>query len=231
MILLYLCPPLFGLPDNNPYGLKVDAFMRIAGIDYTIKPVSDTSNAPRNQLPYLDDNGKLVGDSNNIINYLIESRGLKMDDDLTDQQRHMNFLLTRMMDMHLYWVMLYSRWQDERYYPQFKAALLEALPTLTPDEVDSFRDFNMKRSQAQGIGRFSANEVYDQGIDNLRALQFQLGDQEFMFGDKFHVLDASCYGFLANIYYFPMQTPLKDYLLAEPLLASYIERIRSMLSY
>lgn len=34
MITLYLYPELFGLPDNNPFGLKVDTFLQLTNIDY-----------------------------------------------------------------------------------------------------------------------------------------------------------------------------------------------------
>jgi len=86
--------------------------------------------------------------------------------------------------------------------------------------MTAFRDFNMKKYHAQGIGRYAVDEVYDQGIDDIRALCSQLCDKEFMFGEQFHVIDACCYGFLANIYYFPMLTPLKEYCLSQPSLVN-----------
>lgn len=33
MVILYTYPQMFGLPDNNPYGLKVDTFLRLVKID------------------------------------------------------------------------------------------------------------------------------------------------------------------------------------------------------
>jgi hypothetical protein len=35
MITLYSYPELFGVADNNGYGLKVFAFMRLAGVPFT----------------------------------------------------------------------------------------------------------------------------------------------------------------------------------------------------
>jgi hypothetical protein len=35
MIVLYSYPELFGVADNNGYGLKVFAFMRLAGLPFT----------------------------------------------------------------------------------------------------------------------------------------------------------------------------------------------------
>ena len=58
-----------------------------------------------------------------------------------------------------------------------------------------------------------------------------LGDNEFIFGNTIHTLDASCYGFLANIFYFDIKTPLKEYIENESSLQKYIERVRKLLDY
>lgn len=115
MIILYLYPKMFGLPDNNPFGLKVETFLRLAQIDFEAKHILDTKDAPRGQLPYIDDNGRVITESNHIIHYLSEKYDTQLDNDLTVQQKTNHFLITRMLDNHLYWVMSYSRWQDERY--------------------------------------------------------------------------------------------------------------------
>ena len=55
MITLYSYPPMFGLPDNNPFGLKVDTFLRLTQIEYSLKHIINTKDAPRGQLPYIVD--------------------------------------------------------------------------------------------------------------------------------------------------------------------------------
>jgi hypothetical protein len=57
MIVLYSYPELFGVADNNGYGLKVFAFMRLAGVSFTHEHIFDASAAPRGQLPYIIDDG------------------------------------------------------------------------------------------------------------------------------------------------------------------------------
>ena len=46
MITLYSYPELFGVADNNGYGLKVFAFLRLAGVPFTHKHIFDASAAP-----------------------------------------------------------------------------------------------------------------------------------------------------------------------------------------
>src|SRR6476619_767944 len=113
MLTLYSYPKLFGVADNNGYGLKVFAFLKLAGVAFRHEHIFDASKAPRSQLPYIVDDGETVGDSETIIAHVIRTRGLTIDAALTPAQRAQSLLITRMLD-DLYWVMSYSRWKDER---------------------------------------------------------------------------------------------------------------------
>ena len=71
MLTLYSYPELFGVADNNGYGLKVFAFLKLAGVPFTHAHVFDASAAPRGQLPYIVDDGEMIGDSETIIAHCI----------------------------------------------------------------------------------------------------------------------------------------------------------------
>ena len=60
MITLYSYPPLFGVADNNGYGLKVFAFLKLAHVPFAHEHIFDASKAPRGQLPYLVDDGDTI---------------------------------------------------------------------------------------------------------------------------------------------------------------------------
>src|SRR5512136_983510 len=110
MITLYSYPNLFGVADNNGYGLKVFAFMRLAGLAFEHEHIFDASAAPRGQLPYIVDDAETVGDSETIIAHLIGKYGLTIDRELSTRERNLNLLVMRLLD-DLYWVMSFSRWK------------------------------------------------------------------------------------------------------------------------
>ena len=141
MLTLYSYPELYGVADNNGYGLKVFAFLRLAGVPFRHEHIFDASAAPRGQLPYIVDAGETIGDSDAIIAQVIAKHRLTMDTDLTGAQRDTDHLVTRMLD-DLYWVMSYSRWKDERFWPLFRAALLREHPSLTEAGLNKAREFN-----------------------------------------------------------------------------------------
>ncbi|MFZ0709116.1 MAG: Tom37 metaxin N-terminal-like domain-containing protein [Terrimicrobiaceae bacterium] len=153
MLTLYSYPTLFCVADNNGYGLKVYAFLKLAGVPFTHKHIFDAAAAPRGQLPYIVDDGETIGDSDAIIAHVNAEYRLTLDASLSPAQCDTNLLVTRMLD-DLYWVMSYSRWKDDRYYPAFRDAFKREHPHLTDEGLNKARDFNFQRYHFQGIGRY-----------------------------------------------------------------------------
>ena len=220
MITLYSYPSLFGVADNNGYGLKVFAFMRLADLPFTHEHIFDASAAPRGQLPYIVDDGEIVGDSETILAYLTAKHGLIIDAALSSSERRLNLLVTRLLD-DLYWVMSYSRWKDERFWPKFQTALLREYPDLTEAGLAKAREFNAQRYYFQGIGRYEPEAAYVRGLADLNALDDIVSDGSYVHGPKPTSLDAGIYGFLANILFFDIETPLKRMLSSRPKLVRH----------
>jgi glutathione S-transferase len=206
MLTLYSYPELFGVADNNGYGLKVYAFLKLTGVPFTHQHIFDASAAPRGQLPYIVDDGETIGDSDTIIAHLMRKYGLSIDDGLTVAQRDTSHLVTRMLD-DLYWAMSYSRWKDERYWPAFRDALIREHPSLTEEGLGKAREYNSQRYYYQGIGRFAPADVYARGLADLRVLVNLLAGNNYVHGPKPTSVDAGIYGFIANIYFYPIETP------------------------
>jgi glutathione S-transferase len=210
MITLYSYPGLCGLADNNPFGLKVFAALRLAGLRFRHVHGVDTGAAPHGQLPYIDDDGVILGDSSAIIAHLVDRHGLAIDDGLTGEQRMQTFCIGRVLD-DLYWPMSYSRWKDERYWPLFRQIMLDQHPELAEADMEAARAYNFERYRYQGIGRYPPEEAYRRGLDDLRLIAGMLGERPFLFGDEPGGADAAVYGFVANILYLPIDTPLRDF--------------------
>jgi glutathione S-transferase len=229
MITLFSYPGLYGLEDNNPYGLKVFAFLKLCGLRFEHRHIVDTKSAPRGQLPYVTDDEESIGDSDAIIAYLKQQYGLDIDHALTPTQHDQDFLIRRALD-DLYWVMSYSRWSDPRFWPVFKNAFLSAHAGVTADSLDAARLYNFERYRYQGIGRFEPAEVYARGIADLTVISNLLGDNEFLFGAQPASIDASVYGFVANIFFYNIDTPLKQFVLTRPDLVRHCRAVRAAIT-
>jgi glutathione S-transferase len=226
MITLFSYPELFGLEDNNPYGLKVFAFLKLCGLPFDHRHILDTKLAPRGQLPYIVDAQESIGDSDSIVAHLKRKYSLTIDGSLTNAQQDLHLLIRRTLD-DLYWVMSYSRWRDPRFWPLFKEAFLKTHSGITADSLDAAQKFNFERYHYQGIGRFEPDEAYARGIADLQAIANLLGDNEFMFGPEPGSIDASVYGFVANIFFYDIDTPLKQFVLSRPNLVRHCHAVRA----
>src|SRR5579862_5740426 len=224
MITLYSYPTLFGVADNNGYGLKVFAFMRLAGVDFSHEHLFDASSAPRGQLPYITDDGDTVGDSESIISYLISKYGLTIDAALGVRERNLNLLVTRLLD-DLYWVMSYSRWKDERYWPTFRSALMREHANVTDGALAKAREFNFQRYYFQGIGRYEPAAAYARGLADLRVLADLVPARGFVHGLDPTSIDAGIYGFVANIYFYDIDTPLRQFVATRQSLVNHCNSI------
>jgi glutathione S-transferase len=224
MIRLFSYPELYGVADNNPFGLKVFAFLRLCDLAFEQEHIFDARAAPRGQLPYIVDDGVTIGDSDPIMAHLVGKYRLTIDDALTAAQRDIGHLVRRMLD-GFYWVISYSRWRDPQYWPLFRDAILRAHSQVTADNMETAQKYNFERYYYQGIGRYEAADVYDKGLADLRVLADLIGKSDFLFGDKPSSVDAAVYGFLANIYFYDIDTPLRRFIVSRDNLVSYCERL------
>jgi glutathione S-transferase len=208
MLTLYSYPELFGVADNNPFGLKVYAFLKLVGLQFRHEHIFDSKAAPRGQLPYIIDGGEHVGDSDAIITHLVDRYHLTIDSALTETQRNTDLMLRRTLD-DLYWVMSYSRWKDPQFWPLFRDAMLAAHPRLAASDMEAAQKYNFERYYYQGIGRYESGDVYARGIADLRAIASHIGERGFAFGARPTSIDAAIYGFVANIFFYSIDTPLR----------------------
>ena len=226
MLVLYSYPGLFGVADNNGYGLKVYAFLKLAGVPFTHQHVFDASAAPRGQLPYIVDDGETIGDSQSIIAHCTRKYQLTIDAELSPAQRITDHLITRMLD-DLYWVMSYSRWKDERYFPAFRDALLREHRQLTVEGLRKAQEFNFQRYYYAGIGRYAPEAAYARGIADLGVLAWLVPANGYVNGPQPTSIDAGIYGFIANIWFFDIDTPLKRFVAAHSNLVRHCEAIHA----
>ena len=229
MLTLYSYPELFGVADNNPFGLKVFAFLKLAGVAFRHEHIFDAAAAPRGQLPYIVDDGEHVGDSDTIIAHVVAKYRLPIDSALTQAQRNTDLMVRRTLD-DLYWVMSYSRWKDPQFWPLFRDAMLGAHASLTVDGMEAARKYNFERYRYQGIGRYEPQDVYKRGIADLSAVASLIGDGGFLFGPQPTSIDAGLYGFVANIYFYDIDTPLKRFVASHRDLARHCNAIHEAVS-
>jgi glutathione S-transferase len=208
----------------SPFGLKLEAWLRLADIPYTVQPSMDLAKAPKGKLPYIRDEGRTIGDTSLIIEHLKATRGIDPDAGLTARERAEALALQRLFEEHLYFAITYSRWIDENGWSTLAPALFGRVPTAMRGIVAGrFRRRIGRMLHAQGIGRHRPREIYAMAAADLQGIADFLEDRPFLMGEQLTTVDAVAYGFLANILYVPFETELKAIAEAFPTLITYCE--------
>lgn len=227
MIRLYQFPPAFGLPNASPFCMKLETYLRMAGLRFENVHLSNPLKAPKGKLPYIDDEGCTVADSGLAIDYLKGKYGDSLDAWMSPQEAAVALAWRRLMEENLYWVLLYSRWIDEPGWSATRAAFFGGLPPLARDLAPRYvRSIMKKELWGHGMGRHRREEIYEIGKRDIAAVAGFLGDKSYFMGEQPSSLDATAYAFLANILWVPLESPLqsaaKEYLNLE----TYCRRMR-----
>jgi hypothetical protein len=84
---------------------------------------------PKGKLPWIDDDGTAVADSGLIIDYLKRKYGDPLDAGLDpNRQRALALAITRLIEEHLYWTVLYDRWIAPQGWEMTRAGFFGTLP-------------------------------------------------------------------------------------------------------
>src|SRR6266566_4171151 len=83
--------------------------------------------------------------------------------------------------------------------------------SLTLDGLRKAREYNAQRYQFQGIGRYDPDAAFQRGLADLRVLANLLPASGYLHGEKPTSIDAGIYGFIANIHFYDIDTPLKQF--------------------
>lgn len=226
MIELHQFPPAFGLANASPFAIKLQAYCRLANIEYKNHYRVDSHKMPKGKLPVAKIDNQLIADSSLIIKKLEIKH--QLDKDLSPQEHAQGYLLQQLCEEQLYWSLVYSRWIDDDFWPVSKEEFFGKLPAILKLFVpNSMRKRAIKNCTSQGTARHNKQEIYamaNKSIDHLSAL---LADKTFFISNKMTSYDCAIYGVLTNFLNGGIQSPIKKHLESHKNLVEYITHCKN----
>lgn len=227
MIKLYQFPPLWDLPNVSPFCMKLETYLRMTNLPFQIVQVNDPRKSPKGKFPFIKDEGFVVSDSGLIIEYLKEKYGDVLDANLTPLQKAQALTLQRMLEEHLHWTIVYSRWVDLVNWPRVKQDFFSRAPFIVRRFVSEMLRKNIIRTlHEQGIGRHTPYEIEQMGLKDLDALHAILNNKPFLMGAEPTSIDACGYAFIANIMQSPLTSKLTEYVKSQTNFVDYCARMK-----
>lgn len=227
MIRLHQFAPAWDVPNLSPFCVKVETYLKMAGLPYEVVHALP-DRAPKGQLPFLEEDGQRIGDSQLILAHLVNVHGDNVDGHLSPSERAVSQAMQRLVENHLFWAFAFARFgKRDRNWKENKRALFGRQPLAIRVLVPPFvRRQILAELRGHGMGRHTETEIYALGRRDLGCLGDFLGAKPWFMGERPTSLDASAFGLLANILWVPIESPLKEELKRLPNLTSFCERMR-----
>src|SRR5688500_7322832 len=102
MLTLHQPPGGFGVGSVSPFCFKLECYLKMAGVPYKAQ-MADFRRAPKGKVPFIEEDGKLLGDSQHIIEHLKRKHGDPFDAKLSPEQLATGHLVRRVLEETLYW--------------------------------------------------------------------------------------------------------------------------------
>jgi glutathione S-transferase len=226
MIVLHQFPRVWGLLNPSPFCLKLEAWLRLADLPYRIEPLSDPALAPKGKGPFIEESGRRIGDSALIIEHLRRTRGVDPDVGLSPAERGVGRAVRIMLEEHLYFAALYTRWVEDAGWPVVRDTFLGQLPPVAQDAV---RRHVGDRIVAQGMGLHTPEEIHALGTADIDALGAILGAREFLLAERPTAVDCAAFAFVHNLLCRRFDGPLRQTTMGHGNLVAYERRMRERL--
>ena len=221
MLTVYGPTARVGRLNASPFVVKLETWLRLAGLPYQFKPASPLK-APKGKVPYIEEDGVMMGDSQFIIDHLIKRHGLTLDDHLSEVERATGRAVRRMLEEGTYFCTLHYRWLTPQGWAAYKPIMKAIAPGLM---LELIRRNLRKRGVGQGTGRHTDDEILGLACADLRAVSAILGDRPFLLGDRPSSADATVYAFDQGNLTFPADNPIKAAVQSCPNLVAYVARM------
>jgi glutathione S-transferase len=223
-VTVYQFPAIDGV-QIGPFCLKLTTWLQIAGIPFTTSSNLRSDKAPKGKMPYAKINDDFVADSQIIINHLKSYSD--PDDWLSVEQKAQAVAVQRMVEDHLYFILICMRWVNKTAFTSMKELYFAKMPSLLRKFIPNLiRRSVIRTMRGQGMSRHSPEELLAMADADFKSLSVLLGEKEYFMGDRPCSLDAIVYGQLVTISRFNWTSPFKDLCESYPNLMAFVVRMQ-----
>jgi glutathione S-transferase len=223
MVTLYGSFPAFGLPQASPFVMKTEVQLKMADIPYRLER---GGRGPKGKIPFIVEAENHIGDSTFIRDHIEKAYGIDLDRGLTPDMRARSWAIERMLEDHLYWAIVYSRWLDDANFAAGPAHFFDTLPSDEREETRAAaRNKVGEALYGQGLGRHSPAEVADLGCRSIAALATLLGNKAFLMGPAPSAVDATAFAMIAAAAAPAFTSALRDFTEEKSNLMQYRDRL------
>lgn len=218
------------IQNYSPFCSKVETFLKLNDIEFKHTEFNGPlKRFPKEKLPVIIHNGKMISDSHFILEYLTKNFSITMDKGLKQLDHAQGRAFISMIEEHLYWALVCERWMEDKNWNRLKLIFLKGVPRPIAFLIGNMARKNIiKNCIGQGYGRFSLEERLKIAKEIIQSISIFIGSKSFVFGEKISSYDAIFYATLSNILYSDLSPKLQQEVLKYKNLEEYCVRVESL---
>jgi glutathione S-transferase len=215
----------WGLPEISPFVTKTEIHLKMAGLEYAKRHASP-EESPKGQIPFIDDGGRLIGDSTFIRFHIEREYRVDLDQGLSTVERATALAIELMVEHELAPAVGYFRWLVPENFERGPGRWFEDAPAEMREQLKrNLQEEVRKVMVARGIARHSEAEIVGLGVRSLKALSVFLGEKPYLMGEMPCGADAFVFATLAGAMTPHFPSPLRDEAVKFPNLVAYAGRM------
>lgn len=215
----------WGLPTAGPFGIKLEACLRMLDVPYERVYEGDNRKGPKRKSPWIQDGEVRMGDTELVLEHVRKTRGKELDSELSPAERAQSHILRCMFEEHYHQIFEYELVVTNEGFVHLRKLFDGKMPApilsiVAPLVRRGFRKHLFER----GVARHTPEEVAAMGRADVDAVATWLGDREWFVADHPTKVDASALGLLAVSIRSPLATPMCTYARSKPNLVAFVDR-------
>jgi len=224
---VYTFSPAWGLPTTGPFALKLLAWLNHAGIAHRQIIENRSNKGPQGKSPWITQGALILGDSDAIIRHLAKQRGMDDPTAIRSAFEARNDAMKLAYEERFHQILEWEMF----LHPQGFAGMERFVGAIAPPLIGGLILRHMRRHfrrqlHARGIGRRTPTDIEALGRQQLDALALCLEESDgWLGGDSPALADFACWGQVAPMLAWPMETPVAGHAKSLPVLRKWHRRI------
>jgi hypothetical protein len=223
---VYTFMPGWGLPTTGPFALKLLAWLCAEGIDHEQVIENRSGKGPLGKSPWIERDGRRVGDSDAIIRALAAERGLADPTRAATPEEAAAQALRLAFEERFHQVLEWELFLHPAGAKGMRAMVRSALPPVVSNAVFISMQRHFRRQlQARGMGRLSPAKIEAEGRALLDLLRLVIRPEGWLWPGGPGLPDFAVWGQVAPLMHWPMRTPVAETVKADAAVARWAARV------
>lgn len=222
---MYTFSPAWDLPTAGPFGLKLEACLRMLNVRYERHFENDVRKGPKRKSPWIVDADVSIGDTELILAHVERRLGKALDAHLSRAAKARAHLVRRALEEHFHQAFECELVLDDRGFAVLRQLIGPRLPAPFDGlALRMMRSGFKKHLYERGLARHTPQEIVAMGCADVDALVELLGESPWFAGDQPSKVDASAFGLLAVAIRSQLPTPICSHARSQERLVRYVDR-------